>query len=98
MERSRDFEGYVVAAALVLLVLGCYLVVRPFITAFLWGGIIAVSTWGIYSRLLQRLGQRRGLAATPTVLGLAATLLVPIAPRISTWPNDSRTPLPLGEG
>ena len=79
MERLRNFEGYAATAALVLLVVGCYLVIRPFLTAFLWGGIITVSTWGIYSRLLRRLGQRRGLAATLTVLGLAATLLVPIA-------------------
>jgi len=79
MEHSRNFEGYAATAALVLLVIGCYLVIRPFLTAFLWGGIITVSTWGMYCRILQWVGQRRGLAATLTVLGLAATLLVPIA-------------------
>lgn len=79
LDRSHDYERYVVTAVLVLLVLGCYLVVRPFLTAFLWGGIIVVSTWGSYSRLLRLFGQRRGLAATLTVLALAALLLVPIA-------------------
>lgn len=79
LDRSHDYERYVVTAVLVLLVLGCYLVVRPFLTAFLWGGIIVVSTWGIYARLLRLLGERRGLAATLTVLALAALLLVPIA-------------------
>jgi predicted PurR-regulated permease PerM len=79
MDLSRDFERYAVIAALVLLVVGCYLVVRPFLTAFLWGGIIATSTYGIYYRLLHALGERRGLAATLTTLGLTATLLVPIA-------------------
>lgn len=79
MNLARDVERYAVIAALVLLVVGCYLVVRPFLTAFLWGGIIATSTYGIYYRLLRALGERRGLAATLTTLGLAATLLVPIA-------------------
>jgi predicted PurR-regulated permease PerM len=79
MEPARDFERYAVMAAMVLLVIGCYLVLQPFLTAFLWGGIIAVSTRGIYSRLLPLLGGRRGVAAGLTGLGLAAVLLVPIA-------------------
>ncbi len=78
-DRTLDFERYAITAALVLLVFGCYLVVRPFITAFLWGGIIAVSTWGIYVRVLHMFGQRRGLAATFTGLTLTMVLLVPIA-------------------
>lgn len=79
MNLSRDFERYAATAVLLLLVLGCYLVVRPFLTAFLWGGIIAVSTRGIYSRLLHFFGQRRRLAAALTGLGMALILLVPIA-------------------
>lgn len=77
-DRTRDFERYAVTAALVLLVLGCYLVVRPFITAFLWAGIITVSTWGIYLRIRAMLGQRGGLAAAVMGLALTAVLLVPI--------------------
>ena len=90
MTPRRDFERYAAIAALVLLVLGCYMVVRPFLTSFLWGSIIAVSTWGIYSRLLARLGQRRTLAAALTGFGLAMTLLVPIVALglslASQWP------------
>ncbi len=78
MEHSREYERYMVAAALVLLVVGCYLVVRPFLTAFLWGGILAVSTWGIYVRVLRLLGRRRALAAALTGLGLAAIFLIPL--------------------
>jgi predicted PurR-regulated permease PerM len=79
IDRTRDFERYALLAVLVLLVLGCYLVLRPFLTAFLWGSIIAVSTWGPYSLLLQRLGHRQSLAAVLTVLVLTALLLGPIA-------------------
>jgi predicted PurR-regulated permease PerM len=76
--RSRPFERYAVAAALVLLLLGCYLVVRPFLTAFLWGAIIAVSTRGLYDRVVRLVRGKRGLAATLTSLALVAVLLVPI--------------------
>jgi len=89
-ERTREFERYAGTAALVLLVIGCYLVVRPFLTAFIWGGIIAVSTWRPYSMLLSRLRQRRKLAAALTVLALAATLLGPITAlalsAVGQWP------------
>ncbi len=77
-ERSRAYERYAVGAAIVLLVIGCYLVVRPFLTAFLWGAIIALSTRGLFQRILRRVGGRRRLAATLASLALAATLLVPI--------------------
>jgi predicted PurR-regulated permease PerM len=79
LDTAHDFERYAVSAALVLLVLGCYLVVRPFLTAFLWGAIISISTRGIYSRVVNMLGGRRRLAASLTAFGLAAVLLVPIA-------------------
>lgn len=58
--RTRDYEGYAVFAALVLLLLGCYLVVRPFVTAFLWGGILAISTRGLYERLRRLVGEDAG--------------------------------------
>jgi predicted PurR-regulated permease PerM len=77
-ERSR-YERYAVGAALLLLLLGCYLVVRPFLTAFLWGGIIALSTRGLYERFLRIAGGRRKLAAFLAAFSLVAILLVPIA-------------------
>lgn len=79
MDLSRDLERYAALAIIVVLVLGCYLVVRPFLTAFIWGAIVAISTQGLYARLLDWLGGRRALAATLTTLGLVTVLLVPIA-------------------
>jgi predicted PurR-regulated permease PerM len=77
--RSRAFERYAVGFLLVLLLIGCYLVIRPFLTAFLWGAIIAVSTRGLYHRVLRLVGARRKLAAALTSFSLVAVLLVPIA-------------------
>jgi predicted PurR-regulated permease PerM len=77
-DRTRDYERYAVFAAIVLLLIGCYLVVRPFLTAFLWGGILSISTRGLYERLRRLVGGRRRLAAGLTSLTLAAFLFVPI--------------------
>src|SRR4030095_16591525 len=76
--RARDYERYAVFAALVLLVLGCYLVVRPFVTAFLWGAILAISTRGLYEGVRRLTGGRRRLAAALTPLTPAAVLFAPI--------------------
>ena len=76
---SRRFERFAIAAALLLLTVGCYLVVRPFLTAFIWGGIISVSTRGMYRRILGWVRGRRRLAATLCSLALVLVLLIPIA-------------------
>jgi predicted PurR-regulated permease PerM len=76
--RTRDFDRYAVFAVLALLAIGCYLVVRPFVTAFLWGGILSLSTRGFYERLRRMVGGRRRLAATLSGLAIAAVLFVPI--------------------
>jgi predicted PurR-regulated permease PerM len=76
---SRRYERYAVGAALLLLTVGCYLVVRPFLTAFIWGGIISISTRGMYRRILGWVRGRRRLAATLCSLALVLVLLIPIA-------------------
>ncbi len=77
--RSRDYERYAVVAAVFLLIVGCYLVVRPFLTAFLWGSIIALSTRRLFLRARRLVKGRERLASALTTLSLAAVLLVPIA-------------------
>ena len=75
--RSLELERYAALAAVLLLVLGCYLIVRPFLTAFLWGGIISLSTRGLYRRCLGLVGGRSKIAAALTALCLVALLLLP---------------------
>ena len=76
---SRDYERYAVLAALFLLTVGCYLVVRPFLTAFLWGVIIAVSNRGLYQRFVRLVRGRKKFAAALFGLFLVAILFVPIS-------------------
>ena len=78
VNRTRDYDRYAVFAVLLLLAIGCYLVIRPFITAFLWGGILSLSTRGLYDRLRGLVGGRKRLAATLSGLAIAAVLFVPI--------------------
>ena len=50
-------------AALALLILGCFVVLRPFIPALLWAGILCYSTWPFFLWLARRVGGRRNVAA-----------------------------------
>jgi predicted PurR-regulated permease PerM len=73
------FEQYARAAAFALLAIGCFLVLRPFIGAILFAGILCLSTWPIFARLRKRLGGRSWIAALVLVLGLVVALALPIA-------------------
>jgi predicted PurR-regulated permease PerM len=92
---SGDYERYAVFAAILLLVVGCYMVIRPFLIAFIWGVIISISTRGLYRRCLRMVGGRAKLAAALAALFLVAVLLIPIAalalnladgiPKLTVW-------------
>src|SRR5436190_15716248 len=77
--RFRQYERWIVGAVLILLLLGCYFVIRPFLTAFIWGEIISLSTRGTYHRIQRLVGGRARLAAIVTTLLLVLVLLIPIA-------------------
>jgi len=64
-------------AALVLLVLGCMLVMRPFVSAVLWAVVLSFSTWPVYGRILALVRGRRTLAALLMTLLIALVVLVP---------------------
>jgi predicted PurR-regulated permease PerM len=78
MEPSR-FEQYARIAAVALLAWGCVLVVRPFMGAILFAGVLCLSTWPAYATLRDRWGGRRTLAALALVLCMAVALVLPVA-------------------
>jgi predicted PurR-regulated permease PerM len=57
----------------------CLLVLRPFISAALWAGILCFTTWPLYLSLETMLGGRRTLSALIATLLLAAVIVVPVA-------------------
>ncbi len=62
---------------LLVLLAGCLIVLRPFMSALLWAVVLSVSSWPLYRRLLAWLGNRRTLAALLMMLGMVLILLLP---------------------
>lgn len=59
------------------LLVGCFFVVRPFLTAILWAIVLCFSLWPIYQRLLAALGGRRTWAALILSTGMIVVILLP---------------------
>jgi predicted PurR-regulated permease PerM len=68
--------GWVV---LCLLLFGCVVVMLPFVSALLWGVVLAISCWPAYTRLLKLTGNRRTLASVLMMLGMMLVILLPFA-------------------
>jgi len=80
-ERSapgRRFELVISGAALVLLLLGCAVVLRPFVTSLLWAVVLWLTTAPIHQQVLSWVGERRTIAAALMTFGIASVLLLPI--------------------
>ena len=75
--RSK-IEHYLSLALLLLLLLGCFLVMLPFISALLWATILAFSLWPLYDQLVRWLRGRRTLAAALLSLGMVLAILLPV--------------------
>ena len=76
---SSRFEQYARVAAVALLVLGCVLVLQPFIGAILFAGVLVLSTWPAFTWLRDRWKGRSALAALALVLGMVVLLALPVA-------------------
>jgi len=78
-EQTRRIELMAGLAVLVLLVIGCFLVLMPFISAMLWAAVLCFSTWPLYQRLVKAMRGRQGLASLVMTLALAAIVVAPFA-------------------
>jgi predicted PurR-regulated permease PerM len=79
----QRFQPYTRLAAIILLVIGCLTVLRPFLAAILFATAITISSWPLYERLLAKCKQRRALAAAAMSLGLTLLIILPLA--LVTW-------------
>jgi len=64
-------------AAVVVILVGSYLVLNPFIPAILFAAVVCSATWPLYERLRKALWGRSGLAALVMTLLLIALLIGP---------------------
>lgn len=58
---------------------GCYLIVRPFLTAIVIAAILAVVTWPLYTRILKACRERNTLSASIMVSGIIVVFLIPVS-------------------
>lgn len=65
-------------ALVALLLVGCALVLAPFIAAILFAAVICMTTWPVYAGLLARLRGRAWLAALVMTLLLTLVVLLPM--------------------
>jgi predicted PurR-regulated permease PerM len=85
-------------AVLTLLLVGSFIVLRPFISALLWAIVLAFSLWPVQGRLTRWMGQRRALAALLITLTLAAALFVPLLVTVANLADDARSLAAVGRG
>jgi predicted PurR-regulated permease PerM len=78
MQESRPkLERTLGLACLVVLLVGCLLVLKPFVSALLWSVILSFSLWPLHRRLVNLLRGRRTLASVLMAGGLGLVVLVP---------------------
>ena len=76
MEQTK-LERIISGVVLLALLVGCLLVLRPFVSALLWAAVLCFSTWPFYKRLLSLVRGRRTLAAMLMTLGMILIILLP---------------------
>jgi predicted PurR-regulated permease PerM len=62
---------------LALLLVGCLLVLLPFVSALLWAVVLSFSCWPLYHRLVRLLRGRHTLAALLMALAMICVILLP---------------------
>jgi predicted PurR-regulated permease PerM len=78
MNGENRFEQIAGMTILLVLVIGCFVVLRPFVSALLLALILAYSTWPIYDWFEQVFKGRKGWAATLMTSLVAAVSLIPV--------------------
>lgn len=98
MRRDDRIEQIVLLAVLAVLIVGCIIVLRPFLAALLWALILAIATWPTFEWFSRRFHGRPTLAAAAMTSLLCIALLVPIfvvgttaAETVSTLPDKARS-------
>ena len=75
---DKRIEQIFQLAAIAVLVIGCLMVLRPFLAAILSAAILCFSTWPIYEWLERKLNGRSWLAALAMTLLLVLLLVLPL--------------------
>ena len=85
---EKRIEQIIQVVAVTALVIGCLMVLKPFLAAILSAAILCYATWPVYGLLERRLGGRRGLAAFAMTLLVILVLVLPLALIAATFADD----------
>jgi predicted PurR-regulated permease PerM len=77
MKSAAQIDRILAMVVLALLLVGCFLVLSPFLTAIIWALILCATLWPLFLRLRDRLKGRSGIAAMLVVLLMTVTVLAP---------------------
>ena len=77
MKPPSNLEKNLGWAIALLLLAGCLLVMRPFVSALLWAIVLCFASWPVYERLLRWLGNRRTLVASLMTLAMILVIFLP---------------------
>lgn len=86
--RSERVIGLIV---LIVLLVGSFAVLWPFVSALLWAIVLSFSIWPAHHRLTCWLGGRPTLSALTITLGFAAALVVPLVVAVANLADDARS-------
>lgn len=90
LRKAARTDQILVLATLTLVVIGCFFVLRPFLSALLWAVILTFSSWPAFRVLLGWVRGRRTLAAFLMTFAIALVLLVPSVVIVLTLAGDVR--------
>lgn len=75
---EKRIEQVIQVVAITILVIGCLMVLMPFLAALLSAAILCYATWPLYKLLERALGGRRWLAALAMTLLMILVLVLPL--------------------
>ena len=78
LEVNQPLETFIQIGLAALLVIGCLIIIKPFVPLIIWGIIIAIASYPTFLKLEKLLKGRRGLAAVIWTLVLLAILIIPL--------------------
>lgn len=74
---------------IVIMTIGCFLIIRPFIIGFSWASMVVIATWPLLIRFQQILWGRRSLAAITMTMLLLLLFVFPISMLVSSIMDNS---------
>lgn len=90
MIEQRKLERIISGVLLLALLVGCLLVLRPFISALLWAAVLCFSTWPLYKRLVWLVRGHRTLAALLMTLAMILVVFLPFVLIAAAVSDDVR--------